>query len=359
MKEPCYRDVWRWSNLVAAWKRARRGKRGRLAAASFERDAAERLIRLQNELQTKRYRPGGYQTFTIRDPKRRLISAAPFRDRIVHHALCAKMEPAFERRFVPNSFASRPGRGTHAALEQCQRYARQYRYVLQCDVEQYFAAVDHAILSAMVEGAFSDPDLCWLCRVILASGEGVMDGAYQMTYFPGDDLFAIQRPRGLPIGNLTSQLWANVYLDALDHFVRRTLRCRAFVRYVDDFLLFSSCKRELLFWRANVIQRLSGLRLRLHEHRCHVSRSRDGIPFLGFVVYPTHRRLKRRTGIAFRRRLRSLVSAYQRGEIPRDALESSVRGWVSHTSHGRTAGLRRAVFEDCALWQLVEENQDE
>ena len=150
-----------WENLLLAWRKARKGKRGRAPAATFESNAGENLLALQEELTTRRYQPGGYVSFHIQEPKRRLISAAPFRDRVVHHALCNIIEPLFERRFIYDSYANRVGKGTHAALDRCQEFARRYPFVLQCDVRQFFPAIDHAILEGRLSQLIADPDdLC-------------------------------------------------------------------------------------------------------------------------------------------------------------------------------------------------------
>ncbi len=341
-----YARVHGWSHLLRAWRKARKGKRGRPSVASFELNAAEHLLELQRLLREKRYRPGLYDSFYVHDPKRRLISAAHFRDRVVHHALCAVMEPIFERRFIHDSYANRRGKGTHAALKRAQLFARRYRYVLPFDVEQFFAAVDHRILLRIIERAIADPDLLWLVRLIVASGEGVLREEYSMRYFPGDDLFAVNRPRGLPIGNLTSQFWANVYLDPLDDFIKRRLRCRPYLRYVDDGLLFADSKKQLWQWRSAIIEFLESLRLTLHEAACQPRPVTEGIPFLGFIVFPHHRRLKRRKAVTFRRRLKRLLADYERGEIDREAVQASVRGWVNHARFAQTRGLRRRLFRE-------------
>jgi RNA-directed DNA polymerase len=170
-----------------------------------------------------------------------------------------------------------------------------------------------------------------------------------MQWFPGDDLLAAVRPRGLPIGNLTSQFWANVYLNELDHFVKRELRCPAYLRYVDDILLFDDDIDQLWKWRAGVGGYLVHLRLTLHGQRAQPRPVTEGIPFLGFIVYPTHRRLKRRKGILFRRRLRERLAAYRRGEISFKELDASIQGWVNHVGHGDTWGLRRALLSSIIL----------
>ncbi len=341
-----YADVYRWENLYLAYRQAARGKRSRAPAARFEFHLEDNLIRLQEELAGETYRPGAYVHFRLHEPKRRLISAAPFRDRVVHHALCQVIEPAFERSFIFHSYANRVGKGTHRALDACQAWMRAYRYVLPCDVRQFFPSIDHAILRRILYRRIQDGGIRRLIGLILDSGAGVLNEEYDMVYFPGDDLFAANRPRGLPIGNLTSQFWANCYLNELDHFVTRELRCSAYLRYVDDLLLFGDDKAALWRKRSAIIERLAGLRLTLHEEQAQVRPAGEGVRFLGFVVYPTHRLLLRRKGIGYWRRLRALLAAYRQGEIPLAALEASLRGWINHVRYADTWGLRSALLRD-------------
>ena len=344
-----YADIYQWDNLYAAYRAAAAGKRGQPAAAAFEYRLEDNLVTLQDELAAGDYRPGPYHSFYIHEPKRRLISAAPFRDRVVHHALCQVIQPAFEASFIEHSYANRIGKGTHRALDVCQGWARRYRYVLTCDVVQFFPAIDHSLLRRILNRRIPDGAIRRLIAHILASGAGVLAEEYEMVYYPGDDLFAVYRPRGLPIGNLTSQFWANCYLNEFDHFVTRELGCRAYLRYMDDFLLFADDKAQLWRWRSALIARLAGLRLQLHEAQAQPRPVTEGLQFLGFVVYPTHRRLKRRKGIVYRRRLAGLLAAYRRGEIERSALESSLRGWINHVRFGDTWGLRRAMLAPVRL----------
>ncbi len=347
-----YQELSSWDNLLLAYRKASKGKRGLPSAAAFEYRLEDNLLELGQELRDRTYRPGRYVSFYIHDPKRRLISAAPFRDRVVHHALCNLIEPLFERSFIADSYANRVGKGTHAALDRAQEFARRYRYVLPCDLRQYFPSIDHAILRDILARKIDDADALWLVERILESGIGVLSEEYTLVYFPGDDpstgsgqgLFAVNRPRGLPIGNLTSQFWANCYLNPFDHFVKRELRCGGYVRYVDDFLLFADDKRTLLRWRAALIERLAQLRVTLHENSAQPRPVTEGIPFLGFIVFPTHRRLKRRKGVAFQRRFKGLLRAYAAGVIPLENLTASVRGWVNHVRYGDTWGLQRKMF---------------
>jgi RNA-directed DNA polymerase len=343
-----YAQLCTWDNLLLAYRRASQGKRGQPNVAAFEHRLEDNLLQLQAELLACTYRPGPYTSFYIHEPKRRLISAAPFRDRVVHHALCNLIEPIFDRTFIADSYANRVGKGTHRALNHVQEFARRFPYVLQFDLRQFFPSIDHTLLHDILVRKLADPDVLWLTDRILESGQGVLSEAYEMVYFPGDDLFAVNRPRGLPIGNLTSQFWANVYLNPFDHFVKRELRCQGYVRYVDDFLLFARDKATLWAWREAVVERLARLRLTIHSG-AHPRPVSEGIPFLGFIVFPQRRRLKRRKGVYYQRRLRGLIAAYHEGDIPLAQITASVQGWVNHVRYGNTVGLRKTVFRSTSI----------
>ena len=344
-----YKQITEFENLYLAWRLARKGKRGKPPAADFERIQDEELLALQRELRGHTYQPGPYHSFFIHEPKRRLISAAPFRDRVVHHALCRVIEPIWEQRFIFDSYANRVGKGTHRAIDRAQQFARRYRYFLQCDVRQFFPSIDHAILRAELTRLIADEKTLWLCDQILASGTGVLSEEYDMVYYPGDSLFDANRPRGLPIGNLTSQFWANVYLNDFDHFVKRTLKCKAYVRYVDDFILFADQKTTLLGWKQAITKKLAVLRLSIHENKAHVFPVTTGIPFLGFGIYPDHRLLKRKKYVKFRRHFKKLRQRYARGDVSLDRVDASVQGWVNHVRYGDTLGLRRAILSQPTL----------
>jgi retron-type reverse transcriptase len=329
-----YPQICAWENLEMAYRKARKGKRKHQSVADFEYNWEGQLLRLQEELCSQTYRPGPYYSFYIHEPKRRLISAAPFKDRVAHHALCNVIEPIFERSFIFDSYANRVGKGTHQALDRCTYFARRYAYVLQCDIVQHFPAIDHQVLRETLTRKLACPGTMRLIDKVLASGVGVLSEEYQMVYFPGDDLLAATRPRGLPIGNLTSQFWSNCYLSPLDHFIKRELKCPAFLRYVDDFLLFADDKATLRRWRSEIIAYLTTLRLTLHERRAQPRPVTEGIPFLGFVVYPTHRRLKRCRKLAYQRRLKGLWAGYQAGLLTQGDIVASIKGWLAHISYG-------------------------
>ena len=343
-----------WENLNWAYIKAARGtpggpptpqcgvghgQRGRGPAAAFEYRLADNLLQLQTELIAQTYRPGAYHSFYIHDPKTRLISAAPFRDRVVHHALCNVIEPIFERSFIFDSYANRVGKGTHAALDRAQSFARRYRYVVQIDIEQFFPAIDHAILRGVLHRYVSDVRTRWLIDHILASGVGVLADEYAVRYFPGDDLFAANRPRGLPIGNLTSQFWANCYLNPFDHFVKRELRCPGYVRYVDDALLFGDDLDAAWHWLEAIVARLARFRLTIHPN-AQPHATGGGFPFLGFVVYPDYRRVKHRKVAAYYRRIRHAVA--QSADV--SEVVASLHGWLNHVRYADTWHLRESLL---------------
>jgi hypothetical protein len=230
------------------------------------------------------------------------------------------------------------GKGTHAALDRCTHFSRRFAYALQGDIVRFFPSVDHAILYDLLARRIACAPTLRLIQQIIASGKGIHADDWQMQWFPSDDpstgsgqgLLAAVRPRGLPIGNQTSQFWANVTLHELDKFVKQKLHCRAYLRYCDDFLLFADDKPTLHRWRRAIEDFLVALRLQLHPRKSVVCPVTNGIPFLGFLVFPDHRRLRRDNGVYFQRRLKRLFSGHAAGKITRERLDASVRGWVAH-----------------------------
>lgn len=331
-------------NLWFAYKQAAKGKRYKPATAYFEYNLEKNLLELEKELASESYWPGEYHNFYIQKPKRRLISAAPFRDRVVHHALMNVIEPLFERQFIFDSYANRKGKGTHKALDRCTYFLRRYQYVMHLDVRQFFPSIDHEILFGILSRTIGDKRTRNLVMKIISSGAGVQAGEYEMIYFPGDDIFSANRPRGLPIGNLTSQHWANVYLNQLDQFAKRVLKCRAYIRYVDDVLLFAKSKRTLHGWREEIISFLKTLRLIIHESKAQPRPTETGIPFLGFQVFPSHRRIRPQNGCAFQRRLRRMLVDVQRGSLTQKDFSSRLVSWLNHARYGDTWSLKRSIL---------------
>ena len=328
--------------LRCAARRAFLGKRRKPGAASFQAGLERELLCLERELSTATYRPGRYLEIEVRDPKRRLVSAAPFRDRVVHHAVHDVVAPLFERGFIGNSFANRKVKGTHAAIRTYERYRDRFRFVLRCDIYRYFPAIDHAILKADLSRRISCEKTLWLLDTII-DGSNAQEAVE--LYFPGDDLFApMSRRRGLPIGNLTSQFFANVYLDSLDHFVCERLSA-PYLRYVDDFALFSNSITELQEWCDRIARFLERRRLRLHPRKTFVAKSSTLAEFLGFVLAAKGRRSLPEANVwRFNNRRRGLMDRLAAGSMSEDDARNRVRAWAAHAAHADSFRLRRAIF---------------
>jgi len=328
--------------LYAAAKRGIKGKRKKPGAAAFFANLEGELLALERQLRSGTYRPGRYIAFAVNDPKKRIVSAAPFRDRVVHHALCAVVEPIFEAGCIENTFANRVGRGTHRAIEAYEEYRDRHAYVLRCDIYRYFPTIDHAILKSDFRRRIA-------CPSTLALMDLIVDGANPQesvnVYFDGDDLFEpFRRRRGLPIGNLTSQFFANLYLDGFDHFVTEVLKA-PYVRYVDDFALFADDPAVLRDWRARIERYLAGRRLKVHPRKTFVASCREPAPFLGFVLCESgHRRLPEDSVRRFRNRLRGLRDDWRTGTIDIADVDARVRAWIAHAAHADTWRLRHAIF---------------
>jgi len=334
-----------FENLLRASRNARRGKRSWPNVAAFEYDLEPELLTLQDDLETGRYRPGTYRTFKVHEPKERLISAAPYRDRVVHHAVLSVIEPIFEKVFIEGSHSCRKGKGTHKALDRFTHHARRHPWVLKTDISKYFPSIDLTILETLLARKIKDPRVLDLLDLIIHSSN---PQEFVRAYFPGDDLFTpLTRRRGIPIGNLTSQFFANVYLDPLDHFVKEVLGAPGYLRYTDDIAVFGPDKRTLRLWRLQMEGFLARrLRLELHPRKTQVFPVDQGTDFLGFRVFPDHRKLRKSTLTSRRRKLRRLVRDFGRGGIEIDRVRASIQSWLGHAGHGDTHGLRRAVLAE-------------
>ena len=336
-------DVAGFQPLLTASRAAIRGKRRKPGATAFMANLETEILRLERELRDRSYRPGGYVTFEVRDAKRRVVSAAPFRDRVVHHALCRVVEPIFERGFIHDSYANRRGKGTHRAVGRYERYQGNHAHVLRCDIYRYFPAIDHEVLKTDVRRRIA-------CAPTLELIERVIDGSNPQEpvrlYFPGDDLFTPDmRRRGLPIGNLTSQLLANLYLDPLDHFVKEVLRAPGYLRYVDDFALFHDDPDRLVAWRDRIDDFLVRRRLKLHPRKTRIMATMVPTTFLGFELWPDGRRRLPAANVArFRGRLRSMRDAYRAGTVDLNEVDRRIGAWIAHAGHADTWRLRQAIF---------------
>lgn len=299
-----FQRVCSFDNLLSAARRAHAGKRYRPDVLRFNLRLEDQLHGIARALEREVWRPAPHRHFLIHQPKTRWISAAPYRDRVVHHALCNVIEPVIDRRLVFDCWANRKGKGSHRAVLRYQRFAVRHRFALKVDVRKYFPSIDHEILKAQFRRIFKDARLLRLMDLIVDSGKVP---EHHTAYFPGDDLFTpYERRRGLPIGNLTSQLWANLYLASFDHWVKAGLRATAYLRFVDDFIIVADSKALLRDWRHDIGDRLMTLRLLLHERKSVIRRTDEGVPFLGYVVRPHSIRVRGETVRRFRRRMQRM-----------------------------------------------------
>ena len=341
--------------LLIAARKAVNGKRKKPGAASFFANLERELLRLERELRDGSYRPGRYVEILVRDPKERLVSAAPFRDRVVHHALCAVICPIFETGFIGNTFANRTGKGTHAAIHVYERHRDNHAHVLRADIYRYFPSIDHEVLKGLFRRRIA-------CERTLALMETIVDASNAQEpvelHFPGDDLFEpYRRRRGLPIGNLTSQFFANLYLDRFDHWVSEKLGA-PYVRYVDDFVVFHDDASVLSDWRAQIGRYLEGRRLRLHPHKTVILPTSEPSEFLGFELHAGprkhggdkagrgQRRLPEDNVARIRNRLRGLRDGWRAGAATKADVEARISAWIAHADHADTFWLRQAMFEN-------------
>lgn len=311
-----------FGNLLRATDRAARGKRRQRSIARFLIEREPLLLALRRELLDESYRPGPMTRFEIHDPKQRTISVAPFRDRVVHHAIIDVLEPVFDRRMIHASFACRRGKGTHAALDHAQRLVRRYRWFLKMDIEAFFASIPHLLvldtISRMIKGA---PLLRTIERIVAAGGDG-------------------QR-HGLPIGDLTSQWFANLALLRLDRAVVEQLRPGGYVRYMDDFVLFADDRQQLRHARTHIEAQLEAMGLRAKARATMLARTRDGLPFLGFVVFPAIRRIRPENRRRMVQRWKTRLWQWRQGQLDERALADTVRSMMAHLEHGTTRAWRR------------------
>lgn len=295
--------------LNAAVERAARGKRERRSVERFLADRAGHLARLRAELLAGDYRPREYAQFGILDPKPRLISCADFRDRVVHHAVCAVLAPLIDRRLIADNYACRIGKGSHRALLRAQALARRHGWFLKTDIRRYYDAVDHRILLGKLDRLCREPALRQLLATLVTHP------------VPGQAV-----GKGLPIGNLTSQWFANYYLDEVDHWAKESARLPGYVRYMDDIACWADDKERLFAFAADLREFLaSRLQLQLKEERTQIAPVSEGMPFLGWRVFPA---LLRQQGKRLRRQRRKLAQreeAYLRGELSARQLQDCVR----------------------------------
>jgi hypothetical protein len=328
-------EVFSFAALWDATRRAARGKRRRASVARFRLGLEPLLLDLRDRLREGRWWPSAPELLEIHDPKPRTIAVLPFSDRVVHQCLYAVLEPRLERRFIGDTYACRKGFGTHAALRRARGWARSLRWFVHLDIAQYFPSADHAVVRSQFRQDLKEPWLLAFCEMILAAGAG----SARPSYFPGDDLFSpLARLTGLPLGNLTSQLWANRLLDPVDHLVKDRLRFRCYLRYMDDMLLLHDDRTVLEATARRVEEACHGLRLRLHPWE--VGPTHGGVGFVGYRVLPDRIRVRRSTVARAERRMRRMMEAATRGEVAPERVWEGLRSTMAHWSHADSWRLK-------------------
>lgn len=331
-------------NLFSAWDNFKVGKTKKKDVQAFEWKLEQNIFQLHRELRGRTYRHGSYASFYIRDPKQRHIHKAEVRDKILHHAVFAVLNPIFEPTFIPYSFSCRIGKGTHRgviALEKMiRKETRNYTkpcYILKCDVKKFFDTVNHGILMSILKKLIKDENTAWLLREIVDS-----------FFSEYSDIFTT---RGLPIGNLTSQLFANIYLNELDQFVKNKMRLKLYARYTDDFVIVWKNERELKSMLSEIRSFLKDrLSLELHPKKIVIRKYSQGIDFLGYIVLPHYQLLRTKTKRRVFKKLKMRIGRYRAGEISEKSLNQSLQSYLGVLSHADTYNLRQKLLNQFWFW---------
>jgi retron-type reverse transcriptase len=331
-------------NLFLAWDKFKSDKQKKRDVQRFEWQLEENIFQLHRDLKYKKYKHGAYSSFYIHDPKQRHIHKAVVRDRILHHAIFAVLNPIFEPTFISNSLSCRIDKGTHKGINILNKTLRQVSsnsfdscFALKCDVKKFFDTVDHTILSNIIKEKIKDDKTTWLIEEIV---EGFAS------------TFSIStRRKGLPIGNLTSQLFANIYLNEFDQFIKQTLRIKYYIRYTDDFVVVSKDKAYLEKLIVPIRTFLSDeLALKLHPKKVTIRKFHQGIDFLGYIVLPHHKLLRTKTRQRIFRKLKKRVNEYKTGLINKQTLKQSLQSYLGVLSHADAYKLGRELKNQFWFW---------
>lgn len=343
---------------MAAYLICRKNKRRSASAAKFERNFEQALLWLEQELKTKTWKPGQYECFVVAEPKCREVWAADFRDRILHHVLVGYLEPTFERQFIFNSYACRKNKGTHRAIRRVGRLiSAQPFFYLQLDIASFFTSIDKEILFDLLKKRTRNPDILWLAYKIIfhqPRENCVIHDKYNLlAQVPlAKSLFHAPLGKGLPIGNYTSQFFANVYLNELDHYVKHKLKCRHYFRYMDDFLLLHHSPSQLEKWKQAIGKFTADiLKLKLHPKKQIIGPVRQGIDFLGYIIKPNYILARRRIIGTFKHKLTEFNNQLA-GATTAETIEAVVKqahaasnSYFGHFQHGNCFSLRKTLYE--------------
>jgi retron-type reverse transcriptase len=348
-----YGDLWNkfiaWENLVLAAKKSRKGKRAKRTVQRFEYSYEFELLKLQRQLEEGIYQPGRFRSHWIYEPKKRMISAAPYRDRVVPHALMNVLEPILDKHFHDHSYACRKGKGTHAASERLVHLMKRNRYYLQCDIQKFFPSIDHEILKRLFRKRIKDTRLLRLMDLFVDTSN-VQEPSIQ--WFANDTLFSpINNVKGLPIGNLTSQWFANWMLDGLDHYITSHLGAGHYVRYCDDFIVLHKDKAFLKELSVKIQTYLDTMRLKLHTGKLAINPVISGVTFVGYRTWSYKRLIRKSNILRHRRRLRWMQKMYKNGELSFDDIAQRLNSWMAHARTADCEGLIRHISKEWVFTQ--------
>lgn len=348
--------------LVRSYYLARRGKRDKPRICEFDFFLESNLVKLKYLLSSGNYTPSPYAHFTIYDPKTRQVAAPAFRDRVLQHSLVSTIEPSFEKRFIFDSYACRKGRGTHFGAKRVKKFLMAARcinggdkeiYVLQCDIQKFFQSISWDILLTLVSKTVHCQKTLDLIKKIVTTHEKTTGKELsQLSLFSPAvcemQAVSVDERKGLPIGNLTSQLFANIYLNELDHFVKETLRERWYARYMDDFLIVHPDKNHLREIREKIRTFCKDtLGLRLHPKKVAIKNVNEGVPFVGYRIFYDHLLIRGSTLRRMQRKYHKRVKLFQKGLISKNELfqtHCSIRG---HLKHANAHHLYSFMMKDC------------
>ena len=337
-----YQDLCSYNNLRLAFKKARKRKTLKPYVIEFEKDLKNNLLQLRTELLLHSYRPMPLKTFILRDPKTRKISRSEFRDRVIHHALCNIIDPILAKKFIHDSYANQKGKGTLAAIKRFEHFKRKVSknfstikdnynikgFVLKGDVKQFFDSVNHKILIKIIQRNITDKRIIWLAKAILSNHHTKAEGI------------------GMPLGNLTSQFFANVYLNELDYFVKHRLKARYYIRYVDDFVIMHRSSEALEYYKDEIDKfLLERLALQLHPEKSKVFPLYNGTTFLGMKLFAHHKMIRKKNIRKFKKKLKRLFRKYYKGIIDYDKIYDFLEGWCAHTQNADMYKLRKSVMK--------------
>jgi len=338
-----YKELCSFRNLELAYRKARKNKRCKKSVQEFELNMERNLLQLKQELETLTYKPRPLRQFVIRDPKTRVISASHFRDRVVHHAVCNVIQPLFERAFIIDSYANQKSKGTHAALRRFDKFKRKASgngrlvnrpkdnsmvigYVLKADIKHYFDEVDNGILLSILKHRIKDGNVISLIRKILENHN------YK------------DKNTGMPLGNLTSQFFANVYLNELDYFVKHKLKARYYIRYVDDFILLDKSKERLKYCKNEINKFLKTIKLRLHSEKSKIFPLHRGMNLLGYRVFYHYKLIKRSNLRAIEKRLLRFKMLQERKCLSHIKIIQSIESWMAYAKHANSYNIRKCIM---------------